>query len=59
MPDDPAQEETPRRVSPGRTRRRIRTDPPPGTDPHPEPEAERSAGTENDYRLRADKPPHY
>jgi hypothetical protein len=30
-----------------------------GADPHPAPEAPRSSGTENDARLKADKPPHW
>ncbi|HEX4058077.1 MAG TPA: hypothetical protein VHX87_07160 [Galbitalea sp.] len=40
-------------------RRRVTTPPPPGTDPTPTPEPERHESTENDERLRADKPPHY
>ena len=39
--------------------RRVTTEPPPGTDPTPAPEPSRSSGTENDARLKADKPPHW
>jgi hypothetical protein len=42
-----------------RTRRRVTTPPPDGTDPTPAPEAPRHPGNENDERMRADKPPHY
>ncbi len=42
-----------------RTRRRVTTPPPDGTDPTPAPEAPRHPGNENDDRMRADKPPHY
>lgn len=45
--------------APGRRRRRARTPAPPGSDPHPAAEPERHDTTENDARLRADKPPHY
>lgn len=38
---------------------RVRTAPVDGTDLHPAPEAPRSSGTENDARLKADKPPHW
>ena len=38
---------------------RVRTAPAPGTDPFPEPEPPRSTGSENDARLKADKPPHW
>jgi hypothetical protein len=41
------------------TRRRVTTQPVPGSDPHPQPEGPRSSGTENDARLKADKPPHW
>jgi hypothetical protein len=37
----------------------VRTAPVAGSDPHPAPEPERHASTENDARLRADKPPHW
>ena len=40
-------------------RRRATTPPPPGSDPTPLPEPARGTGTENDDRLKADKPPHY
>jgi len=39
--------------------RRVTTEPVPGTDPTPAPEPSRSSGTENDARLKADKPPHW
>lgn len=42
-----------------KVRRRATTAPPPGSDPHPAPEPERHSGTENDERLKAEKPPHY
>lgn len=42
-----------------RTGRRVTTEPVPGTDPNPTPEPPRSTGTENDQRLKADKPPHW
>jgi hypothetical protein len=38
---------------------RVTTDPPLGSDPTPAPEPPRGSSTENDARLRADKPPHY
>jgi len=40
-------------------RRRVTTEPPPGSDPTPQPEEPRGSGTENDARLKADKPPHW
>jgi len=40
-------------------RRRATTPHPPGSDPTPLPEPPRGTGTENDDRLKADKPPHY
>lgn len=46
-------------VPEGRHRRRVTTDPPPGSDPRPTPEAPRHSGTENDDRLKGDKPPHW
>lgn len=56
MPEvDPAPEREPRR----RGSRRVTTPPPAGSDPHPDPEPQRSSGTENDDRLRRDKPPHW
>ena len=39
--------------------RRATTQPVPGTDPSPAPEAARHTLTENDARLKAEKPPHY
>ncbi|TPW75600.1 hypothetical protein [Schumannella soli] len=42
-----------------RRRRRVTTAPPAGSDPHPAPEPPRGSGTENDARMRAEKPPHY
>ena len=44
----------------GRHKRpRITTEPPAGSDPNPAPEPDRGTGTENDARLKADKPPHW
>ena len=40
-------------------RRRVVVPPPKGTDPRPVSEPERHQETENDDRLKADKPPHY
>ncbi|WP_147900905.1 hypothetical protein [Homoserinibacter sp. GY 40078] len=54
--DDHA-EAAPRSVR--RVRRRVTTDPPPGSDPHPDPEPTRHGSQENDERMRRDKPPHY
>lgn len=45
--------------TPRRPNRRVTTPPPPGTDPNPVPEPPRSTGSENDARLKADKPPHW
>ncbi|MFT4123117.1 MAG: hypothetical protein QM635_04715 [Microbacteriaceae bacterium] len=39
--------------------RRAGTEPPPGSDPHPEPEPRRHAVTDNDERMRRDVPPHW
>jgi ribosomal protein L15 len=39
--------------------RRATTQPVPGSDPRPAPEPERHTLTENDDRLKAEKPPHY
>ena len=39
--------------------RRVTTDPAPGTDPTPAAEPDRHELTENDERLKAEKPPHY
>lgn len=46
----------------GRKRRkhvRVTTKAPAGSDPNPTPEPSRNSGTENDARLKADKPPHW
>jgi len=40
-------------------RRRVVTPPPSGSDPNPAPEPPRHASTENDDRLKRDKPPHW
>ncbi|PRY67213.1 hypothetical protein B0I08_107108 [Glaciihabitans tibetensis] len=42
-----------------RLHRRATTDPAPGSDPRPAPEPARHTLTENDDRLKAEKPPHY
>jgi hypothetical protein len=42
-----------------RMNRRATTQPAPGTDPRPAPEPTRHTLTENDARLKAEKPPHY
>jgi hypothetical protein len=42
-----------------RHRRRVTTDAPAGSDPHPDPEPARHVATENDDRLKQDKPPHW
>lgn len=42
-----------------RVRRRVTTEPPPGSDPTPTPEAPRHRAAENDEQLRRDKPPHW
>jgi hypothetical protein len=52
VPDEPASEARKRR-------RRVTTQPPPGSDPAPQSEPERHELTENDERLKAEKPPHY
>ena len=39
--------------------RRVTTEAPAGSDPNPAPEPSRSSGSENDDRLKADKPPHW
>ena len=43
----------------GRRHRRVRTAAVPGSDPTPAPEPRQHAPTENDDRLKADKPPHW
>jgi len=45
--------------SPRRRGRRVTTPPPAGSDPTPAPEPPRHSSTENDARMRAEKPPHY
>lgn len=42
-----------------RIRRRVTTDPVPGTDPHPSAEPRRHASGENDDQLKRDVPPHW
>jgi hypothetical protein len=42
-----------------RMNRRATTQPAPGSDPRPAPEPARHTLTENDDRLKAEKPPHY
>ncbi|OJX65945.1 MAG: hypothetical protein BGO95_05965 [Micrococcales bacterium 73-13] len=56
-PDEPEDRE-PKRAAPPR-RRRATTPPPAGSDPRPEPEPPRHAPTDNDERMRRDRPPHY
>lgn len=46
-------------LQPPKKPRRVTTPPPPGSDPKPTPEPERHTLTENDDRLRQEKPPHY
>ncbi|HEU4808228.1 MAG TPA: hypothetical protein VFT01_08185 [Homoserinimonas sp.] len=55
VPDDASDAEKPRR----RIRRRVSTEPAPGTDPHPAPEPRRHASGENDDQLKRDVPPHW
>ncbi|MUH53471.1 MAG: hypothetical protein F2788_03010 [Actinobacteria bacterium] len=40
-------------------RRRVVRPAPLGTDPTPAPEPDRHSETDNDERLKAEKPPHY
>ncbi len=42
-----------------RVRRRVTTQPVPGSDPTPQKEPPRHTEDENDFRLRQDKPPHW
>jgi hypothetical protein len=42
-----------------RIRRRVTTDPIPGTDPNPSPEPRRHTSGENDDQLKGDVPPHW
>jgi len=53
-PTEPAHRDAGRRRG-----RRVRTTPPEGSDPTPQPEPPRHTSTENDERLKGDKPPHY
>jgi len=61
--DDPATDavdaDDPAAPTVRRKGRRVTTEPVAGTDPTPTPEPSRSSGTENDARLKADKPPHW
>lgn len=60
-PSEPAHRaEVPSDVPAGRGKhRRVTTDAPAGSDPTPAPEPARHASTENDERLKGDKPPHW
>jgi len=60
-PTTPVRAETPEfpESQARRPHRRVTTEAVPGTDPTPAPEPSRSSGTENDARLKADKPPHW
>ena len=42
-----------------RKHRRVTTQAVPGSDPTPQPEPPRHSESENDERLKADKPPHW
>jgi hypothetical protein len=42
-----------------RTRRRVSTEPAPGSDPTPQKEPPRHSENENDERLKRDTPPHW
>lgn len=57
--DDEVPEQTLPRDEHRRRVRRVRTDAPPGSDPHPAGEPARHRAGENDERLRRDAPPHY
>ena len=54
-PTEPAAAEPDHR----RRRRRVKTEPVPGSDQSPPKEPQRHADGENDERLKADKPPHW
>jgi hypothetical protein len=58
-PSVPVASETPKVPMIRKGPRRATTEPVPGTDPSPAPEAARHTLTENDARLKAEKPPHY
>ncbi|MEX1078410.1 MAG: hypothetical protein WED09_04810 [Homoserinimonas sp.] len=55
VPDDVPDADKPR----PRIRRRVTTDPVPGTDPQPSPEPRRHPSGENDEQLQRDVPPHW
>jgi hypothetical protein len=55
----PAPAPAPAPASRRRRHRRVTTAPPPGSDPEPLAEPERHELTENDDRLKQEKPPHY
>lgn len=58
--DKPDADRTPDARKPApRIRRRVTTEPVPGTDPHPDPEPRRHASGENDEQLKRDVPPHW
>jgi hypothetical protein len=58
--DDDPHEDVPDAVGPPRRiRRRVRTEPVPGTDAHPSPEPPRHQSGENDDQLKRDVPPHW
>ena len=61
VPSEPAHRaDVPSDVPTGRGKhRRVTTEPPAGSDPAPAPEPPRHASTENDERLKGDKPPHW
>jgi len=58
VPAESADVAAPAPASP-RRRRRVTTAPPAGSDPSPQREEPRHTLTENDDRLKAEKPPHY
>ncbi|MEQ1736882.1 MAG: hypothetical protein ABL886_10840 [Rhodoglobus sp.] len=53
------EEDTASRDPQRRRGRRARTQAPAGSDPNPTPEPGRHAESENDERLKRDKPPHW
>ena len=59
LPEDVEKELAKKRGRKKRKHVRVTTEPPVGSDPNPAPEPPRGSSTENDARLRADKPPHY
>jgi hypothetical protein len=56
---DQPRESLDREGKPRRRSRRVTTEVPAGSDPSPAPEPPRHASTENDDRLKRDKPPHW